>query len=193
MVLIVGAGLGGLMLGALLEKSGVPYTIFERATTVNPLGSAMSIGPLLLPVFQQLGIYDEFLSIEKYITHTAAYREPLVPYKRNDTRPIEEFYVPPEKIHFGRRVLNISEEEGKVAIQTADNNYYEGDIIVGADGAYSAVRQRMYERLKTEGKIPISDNEDLPFSCTCLIVQTKVLDLRSILYSGTHLRISLRV
>lgn len=37
-VLIVGAGLGGLLLGALLEKSGVPYTIFERAATVKPLG-----------------------------------------------------------------------------------------------------------------------------------------------------------
>ena len=37
-VLIVGAGLGGLMLGALLEKSNVPYIIFERAAMVKPLG-----------------------------------------------------------------------------------------------------------------------------------------------------------
>lgn len=37
-VLIVGAGLGGLMLGALLEQSGVPYTIFERSSSLKPLG-----------------------------------------------------------------------------------------------------------------------------------------------------------
>jgi cation diffusion facilitator CzcD-associated flavoprotein CzcO len=37
-VLIVGGGLGGLMLGALLEKSNVPYAIFERATSVKSLG-----------------------------------------------------------------------------------------------------------------------------------------------------------
>lgn len=37
-VLIVGAGLGGLMLGALLEKANVPYAIFERTSVVKPLG-----------------------------------------------------------------------------------------------------------------------------------------------------------
>lgn len=37
-VLIVGAGLGGVLLGALLEKCEIPYSIFERATTVKPLG-----------------------------------------------------------------------------------------------------------------------------------------------------------
>lgn len=37
-VLIVGAGLGGLVLGALLEKADIPYLIFERTNTVKPLG-----------------------------------------------------------------------------------------------------------------------------------------------------------
>ena len=37
-VLIVGAGLGGLMLGALLEKANIPYAIFERTSVVKPLG-----------------------------------------------------------------------------------------------------------------------------------------------------------
>ncbi|KAF9093613.1 hypothetical protein BGX23_003116 [Mortierella sp. AD031] len=194
-VLIVGAGLGGLMLGALLEKSSVPYTIFERAAVVKPMGSAMVIGPQLLPIFQQLGIYDEFLTIAKIITHTAAYRESLEPYARNDHRPMQEFtgyeqyivarpklydlilkQVPPHKIHFGKRVLSIVEKDDKVTLQTADSIYYEGDIVVGADGAYSAVRQRMYEVLKAKGTLPESDQEDLPFSCTCLVGQTRVLD-----------------
>ncbi|KAF9537785.1 hypothetical protein EC957_007672 [Mortierella hygrophila] len=194
-ILIVGAGLGGLMLGALLEKSNVPYLIFERASAVKPLGSAMSIGPTLLPIFEQLGIYDEFLTIGKYLTHLVGYKEALVPLKPLDLRPVEEFtgygqyivarpklydlilkQVPPHKIHFGHRVLNITEKDNKVTIHLSNSDTVEGDIIVGADGAYSAVRQRMYEQLKTERKLPKSDQEDLPFCCTCLVGQTKVLD-----------------
>lgn len=47
---------------------------------------------------------------------------------------------------------------------------------MGADGAYSAVRQRMYEALLKEGRLPKGDQEELPFSCTCLVGQTRVLD-----------------
>ncbi|KAK3845558.1 MAG: hypothetical protein J3R72DRAFT_521128 [Linnemannia gamsii] len=197
-VLIVGAGLGGLMLGALLEKSGVPYTIFERAVAVKPLGSAMAVGPTLLPIFQQLGIYDELLAIGKHFTHVYNYREngqEAREAKAVDFRPVEEFtgyeqyivarpklyelilkQVPPNKIHFGHRVLNITEEDDKVTVHLSNNATYDGDIVVGADGAYSAVRQRMYDQLKAKGELPKADQEDLPFSCTCLVGQTKVLD-----------------
>lgn len=85
--------------------------------------------------------------------------------------------VPPQRLHFNKRVLNAIEEEGKVRIQTSDNCTYEGDILVGADGAYSAVRQRLYETLKKQGLLPKSDQEDLPFSCTCLVGQTDPLDV----------------
>jgi 2-polyprenyl-6-methoxyphenol hydroxylase-like FAD-dependent oxidoreductase len=37
-VLIVGGGLGGLLLGILLETIKIPYHIFERATEVRPPG-----------------------------------------------------------------------------------------------------------------------------------------------------------
>ncbi|KAG0280250.1 hypothetical protein BGZ95_010770 [Linnemannia exigua] len=84
--------------------------------------------------------------------------------------------VPAHKIHFGKRVLNITEEDDKVIVHTADNGTHVGDIVVGADGAYSAVRQRMYDQLKMNGELPKTDYEELPFSCTSLVGQTRVLD-----------------
>ncbi|KAF8931256.1 hypothetical protein BGZ47_000161 [Haplosporangium gracile] len=194
-VLIVGAGLGGLMLGALLEKAGIPYTIFERATTVKPLGSAMFIAAPMLTLLAQLEILDEFVAISKELSTYSINHEVEGPFSTLDystmeaitgypgyivSRPI--FYnlllkqIPTNKILFGRRVINILEKESKVMVQTADNRMFEGDILVGADGAYSAVRQSMYETLKQQGRLSKTDQEDLPFSCTCLIGQTRPLD-----------------
>ncbi|KAF9122803.1 hypothetical protein BGW39_009484 [Mortierella sp. 14UC] len=194
-VLIVGAGLGGLLLGALLEKAGVPYKIFERAPCVKPLGSALSVGPLVLTVLQQLGVYDEFLSISKYMTQIAMYNESLKPYKPTDYSLVEEFtgygyhivtrpqlydlilrQVPSDKILFGKKVTTISDQDDKVIIRTADDGSYEGDILIGADGAHSTVRKHMYESLKAKRLLPKSDQEDLLFSCTCLVGQTRPLD-----------------
>ena len=84
--------------------------------------------------------------------------------------------VPAHKILFGKRVRKITETENKITVHTSDSDTYEGDIVVGADGAYSAIRQSMYDDLKAKGKLPLSDQGDLPFSCTCLVGQTKELD-----------------
>ncbi|KAG0380663.1 hypothetical protein BGX24_006379 [Mortierella sp. AD032] len=194
-VLIVGAGLGGLMLGALLEKANVPYAIFERTAEVKPLGSALMIGAAIIPIMEQLGIVDEFLALGKATPEVTVSRENQGPLYTVSTLPQVEytgyynyivarpfFYdlmlrqVPKDKIHFNKRVLTIGQEEERVKIQTADNCVHEGDILVGADGAYSAVRQRMYETLKQEGKLPKIDQEELPFKSTCLVGQTKPID-----------------
>ncbi|KAF9334058.1 hypothetical protein BG006_002770 [Podila minutissima] len=57
-------------------------------------------------------------------------------------------------------------------VRTSDKGTYEGDILVGADGAYSAVRQSMYEKLCKEGKLPSSDNKPMRFKTVALIGQT---------------------
>ncbi|KAF9154181.1 hypothetical protein BG015_001638 [Linnemannia schmuckeri] len=174
-VLIVGGGLGGLMLGALLEKAAVPYLIFERATTIKPLDILIAQGKRanLSKAITESGetiltmdysTMEEFGGYSKYVVSRPLLYDILLSL------------VPPEKILFGKRVLNITENKDKVTIQTADNSEYTGDILVGADGAYSAIRQRLFERLKQEGSLPRVDQEDLPFNVTCLVGQTEQLD-----------------
>jgi NADPH-dependent 2,4-dienoyl-CoA reductase/sulfur reductase-like enzyme len=55
-VLIVGAGLGGLMLGNLLHKAKIPFTIFERAKEVKNLGKAAVTKNESLPLLAKKGI-----------------------------------------------------------------------------------------------------------------------------------------
>ena len=42
-VIIVGAGIGGLVLAILMEKASIPYEILERATEVKMLGNLLCL------------------------------------------------------------------------------------------------------------------------------------------------------
>ncbi|KAF9126814.1 hypothetical protein BGW39_006318 [Mortierella sp. 14UC] len=59
-VLIVGAGLGGLALGISQERAQIPLDIFERTPLIKPLGSALSIGPILISFLEQIVPIDDF-------------------------------------------------------------------------------------------------------------------------------------
>jgi hypothetical protein len=43
--------------------------------------------------------------------------------------------------------------------------------------AHTVLRQELYERLKAAGALPKSDQEDLPYNCTCLVGATKPLSV----------------
>ncbi|KAF9427717.1 hypothetical protein BGZ94_004319, partial [Podila epigama] len=185
MVLISGAGISGLALAVLLYKADIPFLIFEKAKEVRPLA----------PLFKQLGIFDEFVSLSKRQDHCTMYTENLKLLMTMDvghtktmttfdqyviSRP--ELYslllrqIPRNRILLGKRILSFTQNSEKVTIRCSDNSAYEGEILVGADGAYSAVRQHMYKDLKLTNDLPSGDGVDLPFSCVCLVGQTLPLD-----------------
>lgn len=75
-----------------------------------------------------------------------------------------------------KKVLSFMQNNDGVMIRCSDNQTHHGDILVGADGAYSAVRQYLYKDLKAKKMLPKSDDVPLPFNCVCLVGQTEVLD-----------------
>ncbi|KAG0375838.1 hypothetical protein BGX24_008597 [Mortierella sp. AD032] len=197
-VLIVGAGLGGLALGAILEKSDTPYEIFERAPQIKPLGSITSLTGAAAPLLKQLGIWEEFRTISRDMTTMQVRTAPgletqfLVadvadPVKRYGAKarslPRPMLYdlmlrqVPKEKVHFGKKVASTEQNATGVRIKCIDGTEYEGDILVGADGAYSAVRHNLYAQLKEENKLPKGDGLPLPFLNVALLGQTRKLTL----------------
>ncbi|KAF9314743.1 hypothetical protein BGZ91_005935 [Linnemannia elongata] len=117
-VIIVGAGLGGVMLGALLEKADIPYLIVERAMTVKPLGSALAVGSSMVPVFEQMGIDKEYLALGKRVRYSMFIKESQEKLLALDYSSAEEFQIPASKIHFGKRADTILETNDKVEVHT---------------------------------------------------------------------------
>jgi 2-polyprenyl-6-methoxyphenol hydroxylase-like FAD-dependent oxidoreductase len=85
--------------------------------------------------------------------------------------------IPKERIHLGKKVLTTDQGGNGVLVRFSDGTEAEGDILVGADGAYSAVRQGLYAKLKKAKKLPASDALPLPFSTVCLVAQTRPLSV----------------
>ncbi|KAF8939354.1 hypothetical protein BGZ58_009970 [Dissophora ornata] len=193
-VLIGGAGIGGLTLAALLEKAGIEYRVFERAKEVKPLGSALSIGANVMPLFEQLGILEEVLRNAKPFPFSTGYNERREATRTLDYSPAEkiggylphiisrpvlynilERLVPRNKVLMSKKILSLQQNNEGVLIRCSDNTSYHGEILIGADGAYSAVRQSLYKALHQDGELPKSDNVSLPFNSTCLVGQTQPL------------------
>ncbi|KAG0226200.1 hypothetical protein BGX31_007374 [Mortierella sp. GBA43] len=194
-VLIVGAGIGGLSLGVLLERAGIPYIILERAKAIKPLGSALALGANVIPFFKQIGIYNEFMQHATVRHITEVYNEDRELEFMFDSRPAAVMggydgyiisrpaiynillkQIPADKIHLSSRVLQVKQDSIKASVTCANGSKYEADIIVGADGAYSGVRQSMYKAMMAQDRLPKSDQESLPYSCTCLVGQTRPLN-----------------
>ncbi|KAF9371874.1 hypothetical protein CPC16_002789, partial [Podila verticillata] len=57
---------------------------------------------------------------------------------RHDLHSLLMRQIPAENIHLGKKILWFTQDEDGVTIRTADKKFYHGDILVGADGAYSA-------------------------------------------------------
>ncbi|KAF9107223.1 Aspartate aminotransferase, cytoplasmic, partial [Mortierella sp. AM989] len=73
-------------------------------------------------------------------------------------------------------------------IKTSDNMMHEGNILVGADGTYSAVRQCLYEQLEKNGKLPSSDKKPLGYSTVCLVGQARSSEPTTYEYSDEKSR-----
>ncbi|KAK3839473.1 MAG: hypothetical protein JOS17DRAFT_188752 [Linnemannia elongata] len=193
-VLIAGAGLGGLFLGIQLERAGIPYEIFERSTEMRPLGSIMCLSPNILPAFEQLGLYEELMSFSKpalrntfftgdlkiigktstLTTETVGYDRIL--FARPELNDMLFRKIPSTKIHLSKKIVSFDQDQDGVTLSFDDNTTARGDILVGADGAHSAVRKHLFKTLLKEGLLPKDDTKEMNKGYVSLVGTTNALD-----------------
>ncbi|KAG0364390.1 hypothetical protein BGZ54_007583 [Gamsiella multidivaricata] len=203
-ILIIGGGLGGLVLGILLQRAGIDYLILEQSVLIRPIGSIIVLSSMVLPLMEQLGILEEIERLAIPLADITVHRSDLsvvgrlhcsdrvIDYKqrfgyydqcisRPDLYNILLSRIPKDRLKLGKRFVNLqhvhNSETGadQVKVRCSDGTYYHADILVGADGSSSAVRQSLFRQLKEEGTLPKVDQEEQQYRQVSLLGVTNPL------------------
>ncbi|KAG9068152.1 hypothetical protein KI688_011747 [Linnemannia hyalina] len=194
-VLIVGAGVGGLMLALCLERAGIDYILLERTQQLPVPKTTIQLGPNTLRVIEQLGLLDEVMQFAKPVSGLTLMKHNMTVSGRIDALLYKERYghyasivlrseflrilishLPQGKVLWGKYVLEIVNGNAGVQVRCSNGYVEEADIIIGADGAYSAVRQNIYRTMKTKNLLPKSDQEPLKHTLNAIIGISQPLD-----------------
>lgn len=84
--------------------------------------------------------------------------------------------IPKEKLHLGKKIESIEDSGEKVTIHCADGSSANGDVLVGADGAYSGVRTSLFKAMDEKSLLPEADKEELSVGHICMVGTTKPLE-----------------
>ena len=156
-ILVVGAGVGGISVARGLLRDGHDVTVFDRRPDVQAGGGAVTIWSNGATVLDQLGVdmdgAGELLSTLRVMTSTGRPVATLdltaivnrlgapvrmVPRRVLLERLLEGF--PAERIWCNARAVGVVSTQDGVRLEFEDGSWTEGDLLIGADGLHSMVR-----------------------------------------------------
>ncbi|KAG0064719.1 hypothetical protein BGZ89_008911 [Linnemannia elongata] len=194
-VLIVGAGIGGLMLGYCLERAGIDFVVLERMNKLQVPKTTIQLTSNTLHVMDQLGLLDEIMEIAKPISCVNLRKHNMSVVGKLDCTFAKDRYgfysyivqrtefcqiliskMRHDRILWGRYVLDVVSGDAGVQVRCANGHLEQASVLVGADGAHSAVRQNLYRNLKEKACLPKSDMEALKFTQNAIIGLTNSLN-----------------
>jgi 6-hydroxynicotinate 3-monooxygenase len=164
-IAVVGAGLGGATAAALLQRAGFDVTVYEQAPQFVRLGAGIHIAPNMTKVLRGLGVErpvvtEGFLpaaySSRAWDTHDLMYQFPLnpdvearygAPYltvNRGDLHAALVSAVKPGTLKLGKRLVGLEPGASSVTLSFADGSKADADIVIGADGLNSRVREVLH-------------------------------------------------
>jgi salicylate hydroxylase len=166
-VLIAGGGIGGLTAAAALLQKGIDVAVYEQARELKEVGAGVQLAANGTRVLHALGLGEEMkaisceaqgkeirhwrtgetwklfdlgpASIERYgFPYLTVYRPDLLEVLARAVRRAK-----PDAIRLGARAVGFTQDASGVAL-ALENQTVRGDVLIGADGVHSCVRQALF-------------------------------------------------
>jgi 3-hydroxybenzoate 6-monooxygenase len=166
-LLVAGGGIGGLAAAYVLGRAGHAVTVLEQAGTFGEIGAGIQLGPNIFKMFELLGLTDAVSQVaffppglgmndvrtgEKVIrvplgeSAKAAYGYPYGVIYRVDLHQV--FLdackaLPNVTLRTSSKVESFEQDGSQVRVHTAGGEPLQGDALIGADGLWSRIRERV--------------------------------------------------
>jgi salicylate hydroxylase len=161
-VLIAGAGIGGLTAALALRQAGVDPHVYEQASVLREVGAGVAISPNAVKVLHRLGLAEALRSVgvvsdsmdsRDWQTGALLGRVPLAdaaverwgaPFyhlHRADLHDALRAALGDQHITLGARCVAVEQHNNGVTARFADGDEATGDLLIGADGIHSIVRE----------------------------------------------------
>lgn len=162
-VIIIGGGIGGLMTAISLLDRGIEVKVFEQATCLETIGAGIWMAPNALAILNKYNLADDVLKSGNYISKStiedinrniitqidfdkvkARYGFGNIAIHRGVLHQILLDRLPGNNVITGKRFDYFSQDAVSVKAFFSDGTAETGDVLIGADGLCSKVRQQIY-------------------------------------------------
>ncbi|CAH0051421.1 unnamed protein product [Clonostachys solani] len=165
-VVIVGGGLAGLTLANALQHANIDYVVLERSSDIAPqVGASLATAGNGNRILDQLGVYEQMQKDMVLLEWMHDRNSDGISFSKHDAAPLmhKRLGYPisfldrqkilaglydkikdKSKIILGKKLLTVEQVAAGIIATCEDGSSFNGDIIVGADGVRSKVRNEMW-------------------------------------------------
>ena len=166
---IVGGGIGGLAAALACSRAGSTIKLFECSQEFTEVGAGIQMGPNVVRVLQAWGLNDALKSVASFpdrlqvrsansgaelgvlrlgATAVQRYGAPYVTIHRADLHALLQAALKCRtdvELNLDSEMVAFAQNESGVKFQTASGRQVESDLLLGADGLWSQVRQQLLD------------------------------------------------